>query len=270
MNSRIFLIAFFAFSLLISCQKNRSDFAETAGYSTDKALQEGPTSTQEQETADAPPEIERKLIKTGNISFETDDINKTKTNIYEVTKRFKGYISNESSQKYNTEISYDMTIRVPAEHFDALVASVVEGAKEIDHKNITVSDVTEQYIDVKTRIKTKKELENRYEQLLAKANNVQEIMSIERELGKLRADIEAFEGRLKYLNSQIGYSTLHAHFYQKLDKHFGFFTKLAPAAKNGWENLLWFFIGLVHIWPFIILGVVTIFLLRRFLKRRKT
>ena len=73
---------------------------------------------------------------------------------------------------------------------------------------IDSQDVTEEYIDITARLKTKKELEARYLELLKKANKVEEIVSIEKEIGNLRSDIESIEGRLRYINNAVAYSTL--------------------------------------------------------------
>ncbi|MDR2691715.1 MAG: DUF4349 domain-containing protein [Dysgonamonadaceae bacterium] len=109
--------------------------------------------------------------------------------------------------------------------FELLLDRIAQNAKKLDSKNITVSDLTEEFIDIEARIKTKKELENRYKELLKQANKVEEIVAIEKEIGNLRTDIESIEGRLKYLKDKVSYSTLNVVFYERTSSPFGFNSK---------------------------------------------
>jgi hypothetical protein len=183
-------------------------------------------------------------------------------------KQLGGYISNENVYTYGNKTEYTVTIKVPAENFDTLLVLLSSNVAKLDNKNVFVRDVTEEYIDIESRIKTKKELENRYLDILKQANKVEELLKIERELSMLRGDIESFEGRLKFLNSQISMSSLTVTFYEKNTIDFGFFHKFKSALKKGWTNFLWFLIGAANLWIFIILAIVAVLGIRRY-KRRK-
>jgi len=216
--------------------------------------------------------LERKLIKSGDISFATDSIAKTKQRIKQAVKKYKAYISSEVEDNYYDKISNDITIRVPFENFDKLLADIGKGVESFDSKNISISDVTSEYLDVEARIKTKKELENRYHELLNKANTVSEILEIEREIANLRSDIESYEGRLKYLKNQVSYSTLEVNFYKTKDvaEQDKFANKFSDGFSNGWDNFIWFFVFLANLWPFIIVILtIVFFVVRHERKRRK-
>ena len=114
-------------------------------------------------------------------------------------------------------------------------------------------DVTEEFLDIQARLKTKKELEYRYLALLKQAKDVSDILEIEEKMGQLRSDIESIEGRMKYLQSQVRFSTLTVSFYETVPNSVSFGNKFKYGFKNGWENLIWFFVGLINIWPFIII-----------------
>ncbi|CAG0959117.1 hypothetical protein FLAV_00601 [Flavobacteriales bacterium] len=212
---------------------------------------------------------ERKLIKEGSITFETENVQKSKERIFKSLKEVNAYVANENTYTYSDKQEYRMVIRVPAGQFDVLLSNISNIASKIDSKNVDVLDVTEEYIDIEARIKTKKELENRYKEILKQANKVEEILSIEKEIGQLRTEIEAVEGRMRYLKDKIGYSTLTVTFYQKINAAFGFSLKLTQGIKNGWTNLLWFMIGLINIWPFLLLIIVTVYFTRRYIKNKK-
>ncbi len=212
--------------------------------------------------------VDRKIIKEGNIRFETEDVSKTQNEIRKIVSELGGYIGNENSFNYESSIEYTLTARVPEDKFNLLVEKVSSLAVKIDSKNINASDVTEEFIDVEARIKTKKELEARYKELLKKAARVDEILNIEREMGNLRAEIESLEGRMNYLKNRISFSTLTITFYEKISAPFGFFTKLRQALHNGWQALLWFIIILISLWPFIILTLIILFIILKYKKKK--
>lgn len=99
---------------------------------------------------------ERKLMKNGSIRFETSNLNKTKQLITSAVASLNGYVSNDNISESNNRTENMLTVRVPADKTDSLIAIIESNASKIDYKNIDVQDVTEQFIDLDTRIKTKK------------------------------------------------------------------------------------------------------------------
>ncbi|MDR1698961.1 MAG: DUF4349 domain-containing protein [Prevotellaceae bacterium] len=216
--------------------------------------------------------VERKIIKTGRIEFETADDAKTKELIRKKVSQLGGWISNESSDRYSPggETRYNLTIRIPAQYFDTLLDSVSANAQKVVFKNISSRDVTEEFIDLEARLATKKDLENRYKELLQKATKVEEMLAIEREMATLRSEIESFEGRYKYLQNQVSFSTLDITYYEKVTKATGFGAKFVDALGAGWDILLAVLIALASLWAIIIIGVVAvIFIVKRRRKKRK-
>jgi hypothetical protein len=213
--------------------------------------------------------IDRKIIKQGEIKFETADVHKTKSLIDQTVRELNGYISKENVGDYSERLEHQLIIRVPADKFDLLLNNISESVDKFDRKNIDVLDVTEEYIDVQVRVKTKKELQARYMELLKQAEKVDEILNIEREIGKLQTEIETVEGRMRYLNDRIAFSTLTVTYYQKTTSPIAFFSEFMDGIKNGWELFLWFIIGLAYLWVFIILAVVTVYLFGRWRTKKK-
>lgn len=213
--------------------------------------------------------VERKIIKEGSIRFETAGVVETQKEIRKIVSELGGYIGNENSYNYEGTIEYSLTARVPEDKFNTLIDRVSSLAEKVESKNINSSDVTEEFIDVEARIKTKKELEARYKEILKKASRVDEILNIEREMGNLRAEIESLEGRMNYLKNRISLSTLNITFYEKVSAPFGFLSKVKQALHNGWQALLWFIIILISLWPFIILVLIILFIILK-LRKKKT
>lgn len=206
--------------------------------------------------------VERKLIKDGSLSFETDDILGTRKKVNDAINKNDAYIANEEEGNYNSRLEITVTIRVPAENFDQLVNEVSQSVEAFDHKSIDVKDVTEEYLDIKSRLQTKKDLELKYKTILERATTVSEILEIEKQIAELRGDIESIEGRLKYLNDQVAFSTLTVSFYEQVPSATKFSGKFKRGISSGWDNLMWFLVFLVNIWPFIILALAIIIFFR--------
>ncbi|WP_159038384.1 DUF4349 domain-containing protein [Brumimicrobium mesophilum] len=235
--------------------------AENENNSFDElAIPSYETAQQEKSSMDESDDIttNRKLIKKGNVEYKTDDISKTRKLIFESVKKHKGYISYEDEHKSTGRLSNTFEIRVPAENFDQLLQDATEDVSNFDSKNIEVKDVTEEFLDIEARLKTKKELENRYLEILKKAVDVKEILQVEEQIGNLRSEIESIEGRLRYLKSRISLSTLKITIYETKTTTNQFGNKFSDGFKNGWDNLVWFFVYLINIWPFILIALLVL------------
>lgn len=269
------LVSFMFFLTFLACGGNAKNAAvsTSSDYSMSKEvaleLQEESIDAQNTEQSNSTT-IQRKLIKRGDVSFETNDLSKTKQSISEGVKKYNGYIANENEYKSSNRISNAVTVRIPSKHFDSFLADISADVTKFDSKNISVSDVTEEFLDVQARLKVKKALEERYSELLKKAKSVKEILEVERELTNVRSDIESMEGRLKYLQNQVSFSTLTINFYKVQivrSSEDNFWRRLAQAFNNGISNIKWFFIGLINIWPFIILIILAYFIIKKRLKK---
>jgi hypothetical protein len=98
---------------------------------------------------------------------------------------------------------------------------------------------------------------------------VEDVLSVEREIGNVRSEIESMEGRLNYIKNKVSFSTLNVNYYQIINSDFGFGSKWIASLSNGWENLLSFLIGIMNLWPFILLISGGIWFFIRWRKRSK-
>jgi hypothetical protein len=250
-----------------SCSSAEREFGIA---SADVALEDAvELSIEDEQLTDEIETVDRKIIKEGRVRFETKDIDKTKSLIHQTVQELNGYFANDNAYNYSDRIEHRLEIRVPANKFDLLLMKISENVDKFDNKNIDVTDVTEEFIDIAARIKTKKELKNRYAELLKQATKVEEILNIEKEMGKLQTEIESVEGRMKYLRDKIAFSTLTVTYYQNTTSEFGFSSKFVDGVKNGWSVFLWFIVGLSHLWVFIIVAVVAVYLIRKWRKKKK-
>ena len=145
----------------------------------------------------------------------------------------------------------------------------------VEYENIKTKDVTEEYIDLETRLKTKREVKARYEAILRKnAKTVEDILLTEDKLRIIQEEIESAQGRLKYLSSKVAFSTIQIDLYESVEyveepeaytKTFLDETKQGLA--NGWCFIESFVIVLVNIWPLLIIGLIIFFWLKKRLKK---
>lgn len=217
--------------------------------------------------------FDQKLIKTAFLRFETQDLDKTYLQIKKAVQNNKGYIQDDNSNKAFNKITRRLLVRIPTLKFEQTLENINQNVDYFDDKRISSQDVTEEFIDIEARLKAKKTLEKRYLELLNKAKNVKEILEIEGELSKIREDIEAQQGRLKYLENKVSLSTLEIEFYKltseaPVAKSYG--TKMWNAIKAGFNGISIFFLGLLHIWPFIIILAITVFFIKRWIKKSKS
>lgn len=248
---------------LFSCNNERStmriqsESLAPAGMAVSKVAYDAAAPSGEQSQSDVT--IDRKLIRNGSLDFKTGDVKKTKAEIEKIAKAVKAYISSENENNYGDRLQYMQVIRVPADQFDELVKQIETLGEKTENKNINTQDVTEEFIDVEARLRTKKELEARYREILKQAKTVADIVSIEGQISQVRSEIESTEGRLTYLKNQVAYSTLTVSYYESIGKEFGFFGRIKESMGNGWDNLLSFFIFLINVWPFVLIFIALIF-----------
>jgi hypothetical protein len=269
MKASIKLLILIAF-IFSSCTKDNSsgEALGDLGYAREaEPLQK----TEEEKSDEVDNEIyaERKIIKEGDITFETNNTSETTQLINNTVKQLNGYISADNIFHFDNRIEHKVTVRVPTNRFDQLVEKISSSAKNIDNKNIKAKDVTEEYIDVEARIKSKKDLEARYKEILNQANKIEDILRIENEIGKLRTEIESYEGRLRYLTNRIALSTLNITYYERIDSNYAFTGQFREAVIGGWNNMLIFLVAITHLWPFIIVGGLFIISIGIFKRRRK-
>jgi hypothetical protein len=219
-------------------------------------------------------EIETKIIKSGNLRFQSDDLEQTYSQIQGAVKKYNALIKNDSQSNNDYQFSRTINIRIPNQYFDAFIADISKGVKYFDIKEISSQDVTEEYIDVASRIKTKKVLEQRYLELLKKANKVSEMLEIEGQLSEIREEIEAKEGRLKYLQNKVSLSSIDLTFYKPVARGrkatVSYGGRIGNAIVSGFNSISNFFISLLGIWPVIVTLVVLFVLIRKRFKRKKT
>ena len=279
MKKPLFLLVF---ALIISCQEQHDD---NNGYAFDAESQRQITSTpiSLQKTSNSslvPVEqqevVKKRIIKDGRLGIQVNEIEIAKTRIDTLLKKFSGYYSNESFNNSDWESSYVLKIRIPSARFESFLKDLESGDGEIQHKTIDARDVTDQFIDLETRLESKKAYLKRYTELLKRAQTIKEILQIEEKIRGLQEEIESTLGRLKYLGDLVDYSTLDLTITEKKDFQYDpvqrdkFTEKFKQSLSKGWFGFIDALLFTIKIWPLWIIGGLGIFFLKRRRKNKKT
>lgn len=207
-------------------------------------------------------QTEKKLRKSGSIYFQSKDLASDYEQIKSLLPNYKAFVSSENQFNDPSRKNYQLSLRVESAYFDSLLNAISGIAWRVESRTANIDDVTRTYHDLKTRIDNKKVLEQRYREILNKANQVKDILEIERNINTVREEIELMQGQFNSLSRDIQYSKLHVQFYEELPytvnspQKKGFGTRVFNALSNGWDGLLTIFVVIVTLWPFYLLGVV--------------
>jgi hypothetical protein len=217
----------------------------------------------------------KKIIKEGDIRFETGDPKAARQNIVSSLKKSGGYLAeeNETNSGETNQKEYSLKIRIPSKNFDAFLNNLTSTTDHIDSKNIHIRDVTTQFIDVQAQIGNNKQLEQRYLQLAAKATKMTDLLAIEDKLAAIRTEIDSAQGQLNYLSSQVSYSSLDISFYTRKagevnnGDNFGY--KFKKSLIDGWEVMQDLFFSIIALWPLILAALIIYPFIVRWKKRRR-
>lgn len=216
---------------------------------------------------------QKKIIKDGSITVKTDNINTSKKGIDDLLKKLQAYYETEDLQNNDEAISYNLKIRVPSANFEKLISTLENGNDEIQSKNIQARDVTEEFVDIETRLANKRDYLKRYKELLSRAQTVKDILTVEENIRNLQEEIESKEGRLKYLSDQVALSTLNIHLFKEKEStgkyQDSFLGRTKTSFKNGWASIVDLVLWAIGIWPYLITATVAFFITRRIIKTRK-
>lgn len=209
--------------------------------------------------------VGRKLKKEATINFETRDYNMVCLEIRNLIKKHSGQIIKETgNKKENNTHEASFETRIPAKSFDLFLQELEAVHGKIVNKEINVEDITAQYIDMEARLKSKKELETRYIQLLSKASKVTEMLEIEKQLNNQRTEIESIEGEFKFMQHEVANNLLNITVTETKTVTSGFFGKVLESLSDGWSFFVTFIIGLLTLWPFILLILAIVYFVLRY------
>jgi hypothetical protein len=173
--------------------------------------------------AEAPPQppaqqsaAEGMIIRNGQVSIEVDSVEVAIDRIRQLTASLGGQLGNVTLNTGERQVrSASLEMKVPSARFDDALTGVAPLGK-LEHSTSTAQDVGEEFVDVSARIANAKRLENRLLVLLsARTGKLEDVLAVERELARVREEIERTEGRLRFLRDRVATSTVVAFVHEK-------------------------------------------------------
>ena len=149
------------------------------------------------------------VIRTGQAFVEVDKVDPAILKIRQLAAQVGGYIANSSISGGRDQIRQaTLELKIPAPRYEQAVGALSTIGK-VETVNSTAQDVGEEFVDVTARVSNSRRLEERLITLLStRTGKLDEVLRVERELARVREEIERYEGRLRYLSTRVATSTL--------------------------------------------------------------
>ena len=211
------------------------------------------------------------LIRTGQVSVEVDSLEPAVARVQAAVSQLGGYVANTMIQTGRGERrSARIEVRVPSTRFDAAM-SAMRPLGKVESFNVSTQDVGEEYVDVAARMANAERLEQRLVTLLAtRTGKLEDVLAVERELARVREEIERYEGRLRYLRTQTSFSTIALHVHEPapvLEPRIGP-SPIAGAFRQAWRNFVALVAGIIAslgiVLPLAVIVALLVWLWRRF------
>ncbi len=219
--------------------------------------------------------IAKKIIKNGEMGLAVANINEAKSKVDGILKKQNAYTQSETFSNTETSEDLNLVIRVPHENFDQLISSFADGIGAVEYKNISSEDVTEEYTDVAIKLENKRIYLEKYRNLLKNAATTKDMLEIQENIRKLEDEIDVAEGRLRFIDDRVNYSTLRLSLSKEkprssVTSKIGFGSRFTDSVAQGWNIFVSFVLGLISLWPFFILAPFIIMVYRKWRGRKKS
>lgn len=208
-----------------------------------------------------------RLIKKADYYFKVNDVRKSSEAIEQTLVKYPAFISSSNLELANGKIQNEITIRVQSEYFNELLKEIDKMALYVHYRNVSTADVSKEFVDLESRLKTKREVESRYTEILRKkAGTIEELLEAEKQIGALHEEIEATISRINFLKDQVGYSTINLKFYQETDHQLSeqetLAAQFANAFTSGFNGLVVIGLVLTNLWPLLFLIIIFLLIWR--------
>lgn len=148
----------------------------------------------------APPSdsTNRLVIQDTSLSLQVSDVSNTLKKIEDTTKSLGGFLVNSNLSKPESAASGNITIRVPEDKRTEAMAAYKNYAVKVVSESVFGTDVTDQYVDLESKLAVLNTTKQKFEEILAKATTVNDLITVNQQLINLQSQIDAVKGQQKY------------------------------------------------------------------------
>jgi len=158
--------------------------------------------------------VDRKIIRNSDFILETDDPTDGQRKLTSIAESLDGFVVTSEFKQNDTVMPgrpgqvVKVTVRIPSNRFGQAIETIRTLGRVIDEKE-SGQDVTEEYIDLEARIRTKKALEAQFLEIMKQARKVSEALEVQSQIADVRSEIESLEGRRRFLENRAALSTIN-------------------------------------------------------------
>lgn len=211
------------------------------------------------------------LIKTAELRFQVADLKKCREAIEVSIRKYSAYIEETDLKYENPLLEEHFSIRVLSQSFEPLLKELESQALYVNYRKVKSDDVEKEFVDLESRLKTKREMEQRYSEILRNsAKTTEDVLKIEKQIGQLHEEIEAAVSRINFLRDQVKHSTIKLEVYQIDEQHVSVVqsgpdlkSKIGDSLLAGWNGLTFLFVNFLRVWPLWIILVIAWFVWRK-------
>ena len=170
---------------------------------------------------------ERMIVRNGDISLVVEDVANARDEIEQLAAGLGGWVVNSNIYGEEEEMRGWISIRVPSDKFDQALGELRALAVRVTSESTSTQDITEEYVDLQSRLKNAEATEGQYLALLEQAEEVDDILSIYEALSRIRYEIEQIKGRMQYLEQTSAMSLISINLTPAVS--------LGPLVSPGWS-----------------------------------
>jgi hypothetical protein len=180
--------------------------SDASGASSNESASGGTTG----EAAQSAPGLDRLVVRTAQMDLAVADVAGTINAVRDQAVSNGGFVFSSSTQMRNDRQFAQMTIRVPADRYDATMDALRSASwvDKVQREESSTKDVSAEYVDNQAQLASLRTTQTRFMALLDKAETVDDILRLENELTSVRTQIEQIQGRQNYLDNATSYSTI--------------------------------------------------------------
>ncbi len=156
--------------------------------------------------------IDPKIIYVLDVSLKTDNVPATVKSVEEKVRSLGGYIAESRQNNEENHTNAFLSLRIPVAQYESFRGDL-SAFGTVASEHLFTDDVSRQYFDVETRLRSWEAQEKRYLEILQQAKTVEDILRIEDSLANVRREMESLKGQLKYWDNRVQYSEIRMNIY---------------------------------------------------------
>lgn len=206
---------------------------------------------------------DKKIIRNGSLNLLVKGAETASSEISKIAEANDGFVENSNIYEVSEGVkSGSISIRVPSKNFNTVMEAIKAIAVKVTNENVSSNDVTAQYVDLEAQVKNYRAEEKQYQEIMARAVKIEDILNVASRLADVRGRIERTEGQLNYLSRQVDMSTINVSLTAEPEvKVFGIVWRPLTVLKQAFKSMLTELTGFID-WLIRFIFMIPVYILR--------